>query len=310
MDNLNGFFSLLQRESFNFADILYFEATCIMEISIFKYFIYFSLVFLIVGCTSNSGGIIENNVQFDSLIVDKTSFLMDIETNPHSSLQIKFIYPVNFSDKKILDLLQEEFVACYFGEDYVSLSPQNAVNRYLECYVNEFKSQEKDFLADQQNHQGEPNESWYSYNERSNNQIAYNQNGLLSLVINKEFYKGGAHGAHSYLNYVFNLKTGKRVTESEIFIDEYQKDLANIIVCEIASLNNVKEANELENIGFFDINEIYPNKNFYVDAKGINYTFNEYDIAAYVVGPIFVHLPYEKIQHLLRKESPITKIAF
>ncbi|MDR2918304.1 MAG: DUF3298 and DUF4163 domain-containing protein [Tannerella sp.] len=281
-----------------------------MKTLFFKSFVLLFFTLTIISCNNNSKKVVENNIQFDSLTVDKIYHMMDIETNPSCSLQIKFIYPVNLSDKKILSLLQQQFIACYFGEDYTNLPPEDAANRYLEYYINDFKAQEKDFLADQHNHQEEPNESWYSSNETSYNQIVYNQNNVLSLVINKEYYKGGAHNAHSYLNYVFNLETGKRITESEIFIDDYQDNLATIIVREIAILNNINDVDDLENIGFFNINEIYPNKNFYVDDKGLNYTFNEYEIAAYVVGPILVHLPYEKIQHLLRKDSPIANIAF
>ena len=268
------------------------------------------LLFLIVSCNNDSKKATENNIQFDSLMVDKTYHMMNIETNPSCSLQVKFTYPVNYPDKKMLSLIQQQFITCYFGEDYAILTPQEAVDKYLESYINDFKSQESDFRIDQQNHQSELDESLYSNNETSYNKIVYNHNDLLSITVSREYYKGGAHNAHSYLNYVFNLKTGKRIVESEIFIDDYQDNLANIIVHEIASSNKVNEASDLENMGFFNIEEIYPNKNFYVDADGINYTFNEFDIAAYVVGPIFVHLSYDKIRHLIRKDSPVASIAF
>ena len=47
-----------------------------------------------------------------------------------------------------------------------------------------------------------------------------------------------------------------------------------------------------------------------MDEIGITYTFNEYEIATYIVGVTSVRIPYEKIRHLLRKESPIAHIAF
>ncbi|HNP92166.1 RsiV family protein, partial [Macellibacteroides fermentans] len=55
---------------------------------------------------------------------------------------------------------------------------------------------------------------------------------------------------------------------------------------------------------------IFPNGNFSVDETGINYTFNEYEIAAYVVGATHVHLSFEEIKHLARKESPIAHLVF
>jgi len=277
-------------------------------------FIHFSLFFffilVLMSCGNNAKKEMDNNIRFDSLSINETYHIMDIETNPSCSLQVKFIYPVDFKDKEILTKIQQQFIVSYFGEDYANNSPQDAIKLYLEKYINDFKLQENDFLIDQQNHQSDPSESLYSNYEILNNDILYNQNNLISLIINRVYYKGGAHDAHSHINYVIDLTTGKRITENEIFVDDYKEDLANIIVNEIAQNNNVAKADDLENMGYFDIEEIFPNKNFYIDDKGINYTFNEFDIAAYVVGPIYVHIPYEKIRHLLRIESPISNIAF
>ena len=45
-----------------------------------------------------------------------------------------------------------------------------------------------------------------------------------------------------------------------------------------------------------------------VDETGITYSFNEYEIAAYVVGVTNVHLPYKEIRYLLRDDSPISQL--
>ena len=107
-----------------------------------------------------------------------------------------------------------------------------------------------------------------------------------------------------------NLETGNRVTEDDIFNDDYEEDLAKILVEAIALYNNVDKVADLENIGFYNINEIFPNRNFYVDDVGVTYTFNENDIAAGALGATSVRIPYEKIRHLLRKDSPIAHLAF
>jgi hypothetical protein len=265
---------------------------------------------MLTCCNLGTKRVVENNIQMDSLVVNQTYHMLGVETNPCCSLQIKFIYPVNFPDKEILNLLQKQFIADYFGAEYAGLTPGKAAEKYTGDYINTFKEGEKDFLADQKNHESEPNESWYASDETATNQIVYNRNHLLSVVTYKESYTGGAHGAHSYINRVIDLKTGRQITESDIFIEDYQDDLAKIIVDGIALSNNVDNAEDLEKTGFFSINEIYPNKNFYVDETGITYTYNEYDIAAYVVGAVSVQIPYEMIRHLLRVDSPVSAIAF
>ena len=91
-------------------------------------------------------------------------------------------------------------------------------------------------------------------------------------------------------------------------MDNYQDNLARILVDQIAKQNNVSDAKELENIGFFSVDEIFPNGNFLVDETGITYSFNEYEIATYVVGVTNAHLPYKEIRYLLRDDSPISQL--
>ena len=274
-----------------------------------KYILLFCMTGLLVGCNTGAQKVSENNIQFDSLFVEKTYHLLGVDTNPKCSLNIKFIYPVNYASREMLSLVQEQFVSGFFGDEFVNFTPKEAADKYADTYIAAYKAEENDYKNDREKHESEPLDSWYSYNETKNNQIVYNRKDIVSFVVFTEYFKGGAHSVHNYSNRVIDLKTGRRIAENEIFIDDYQDALAKIMVDGIALANNVEVA-ELENIGFFDVNEIYPNKNFYVDETGITYTFNEYEIAAYVVGPVTVQIPFEKIRYLLRRESPVAHIAF
>lgn len=282
-----------------------------MKIYIVKtFFVWIVAVGLLSACGSDARKVKENDIRFDTMALKESYHIKNIETNPGCSLQINFVFPVEYQNQQVLKAVQQQFVRAFLGDDYMQSSPREAVNQYAENYLNDFKKRETDFESDVEEHGSEPNDEWYSSYEILSDSIYYNQNDLLSMVVSKEYDTGGAHNAHHYTNRVIDLKTGERVTEAAVFIEDYQDDLAKIIVDAIALYNNVDKASDLENIGFFNVNEIYPNKNFYVDEVGITYTFNEYEIAAYVVGATSVRIPYEKIRHLLRKESPIAHIAF
>ena len=282
-----------------------------MKIYIVKtFFVWIVAVGLLSACGSDAKKVKENDIRFDTMALKESYHIKNIETNPGCSLQINFVFPVEYQNQQVLKAVQQQFVRAFLGDDYMQFSPREAVNQYAENYLNDFKKRETDFESDVEEHGSEPNDEWYSSYEILSDSIYYNQNDLLSMVVSKEYDTGGAHNAHHYTNRVIDLKTGERVTEAAVFIEDYQDDLAKIIVDAIALYNNVDKASDLENIGFFNVNEIYPNKNFYVDEVGITYTFNEYEIAAYVVGATSVRIPYEKIRHLLRKESPIVHIAF
>ena len=264
---------------------------------------------LLTGCNTDVKRISKNNIQFDSLFVEKTYHFFDVDSNPSCSLQINFVYPVNYPDREILKLIQQQFVSDFFGEQYAALTPEDAVEKYTSSFIETYKEMESNFKVETENHDMEIETMWYVHEESTTGTILFNYNDLLSFVVSKEYYFGGAHGGHNYANRVIDLKTGRRITEDIIFVNDYHDDLTKIIIDAIALSNNV-EISELENIGFFNVDEIVPNNNFYVDETGITYTFNEYEIAAYVVGPVSVQIPYDKIRHLLREESPVAGLAF
>lgn len=275
-----------------------------------KLVVFFLISVFVSGCNIGTKKTTDNDVTFDSISVDKTYHLLENPENPNCNLQINFIYPAKYDNKDILKKIQQQFVYSYFGDGYENLSPEEATAKYTEDYLNNYKDLEDEYKAEVAKADETPVGAWFSYFEMSSNDIAYNKNDILSYTINFENYTGGAHGAHSFTNHVIDMKTGNLIKEDDIFIEGFQEDLAQILIDRIAKQNTVENPKELENIGFFSIDEIFPNGNFLIDDNGITYTFNEYEIAAYVVGATNVHLPYEEIQYLLKKESPIAHLAF
>ena len=275
-----------------------------------KLVVLFLISVFVSGCNIGTKKTTDNDVTFDSISVDKTYHLLENPENPNCNLQINFTYPAKYDNKDILKKIQQQFVYSYFGDGYENLSPEEATAKYTEDYLNNYKDLEDEYKAEVAKADESPVGAWCSYFEMSSDDIAYNKNDILSYTVNFENYTGGAHGAHSFTNHVIDMKTGNLIKEDDIFIEGFQEDLAQILIDRIAKQNTVENPKELENIGFFSIDEIFPNGNFLIDDNGITYTFNEYEIAAYVVGATNLHLPYEEIQYLLKKESPIAHLAF
>jgi hypothetical protein len=232
--------------------------------------------------------------------------MLDQPDNPNCNLQIKFVYPAHFETSEALNRIKQHFIVSCFGEAYEELTPQQAVDGYVNLYLENYKSLEEDFVQEKENSKDAPVASWFFYYEMLSNEITFNKAGLLCYSVNLEHYTGGAHGASVYMNYVLNLQTGEVITEEDIFTEGSQDVLALILVDKIARQNNVTDAKELEELGFFSIDEIFPNGNFLVDEEGITFYFNEYEIAAYVVGVSRVKLRYADIKPLLKKDSPVS----
>lgn len=261
-----------------------------------------------IGCQTKTSKKTENDIQFNKLEVEKIYHLLENKDNPNCNLVLSFTYPEKYANAAILEKIQTLFISSYFGEAYEGFTPQEAINRYTEDYLEAYKDLEEDFKEELKKADEFPVGSWYSYYESASNEVTFNMNDILSYTVYFENYTGGAHNAHSLTNHVINLKTGEFINEKDIFVEGFENALAQLLVEKIAEQNEVENTKALENIGFFSIDEIYPNGNFLVDDEGITYAFNEYEIAAYVVGITHVQLPYSNILHLLKKESPISHL--
>ncbi|MDR1919862.1 MAG: DUF3298 and DUF4163 domain-containing protein [Tannerellaceae bacterium] len=273
--------------------------------------------FWLAGCTPRTKTVSKNNVEWDSIHIEKTYHLQDDPNNPSCNLQIHFIFPFKYENKEVLEAIQRHFLRSSFGDSYENLTPGGAVERYVELYLDDYKSLESDFLAEKEKghkheeheHEYEASNSWFSYYEELENEILYDKNDILCYSVSYEKYTGGAHGSHACYKHVIDLATGLEIKEKDIFTEGYQEPLAEILVNKIAEKNRLKNAKELEEIGFFSIDEIYPNDNFSIDDTGLTYYFNEYEIAAYVIGMTQVHLPYGEIKHLLREDNKIALLT-
>ncbi|MDR2233864.1 MAG: RsiV family protein [Tannerella sp.] len=245
---------------------------------------------------------VENDIKFDSIEVDVEYYLLGDTANPNCSLQSKFIYPAEYKDIETLEKIKMQFVVDFFGEDYRGLQPGEAIERYKNAYLTEYKKLEREFSRDP----AEKSAYWYNYYESTNNEIIFNELNLISYCVTLNCYTGGAHGSNGYNNRIIDLKSGNKLEEKDIFTDNFHDELTSIIVDELVRKFGLENAAQLEDsVPIFNVSEISPNNNLLVDNEGIIYTYNEYEIAPYSVGKIDVLLPFDKIEHLLNKKSPV-----
>ncbi|MCC8154606.1 MAG: DUF3298 and DUF4163 domain-containing protein [Tannerellaceae bacterium] len=270
----------------------------------------FVLSFCITGCNNKKQGQTGrvNDISFDSIQIEKEYYLLNNTDNPHCELKVNFVYPKKSTSPELLEAIRKDFINSMFNEHFEGLTPEETFDKFTDEYLKEYKSLEEPFREDIAQNQDAPVETWYNYTELRYNEIYYNRNNILSYSSYRESFTGGAHGSHQLKNRVLDLATGNPVTEEDIFIEGYQERLAAILIKHITEANELKDPKELEDIGYFSIDEIYPNNNFLVDSSGITYDFNEYEIAAYVVGITSIHLPFQEIRHLLLPESPVSHL--
>lgn len=234
------------------------------------------------------------------LTADSTDGVLTIDFN--------IAYPIKFKDIKVLNSIKTAINAELFGKKISKLDNEDLINQFVIELINDYKENNVP-LVDKLD-----DNSLYSFN---NDHIVesyplLSDDKIFSYGINRYIYMGGAHGITrmAYLN--FDLKTGKQLTENDLFVDGYHPLLAELIknrIVEESQLNpEVQTIINLKRTDYY-IDSIKPNGNFYITDEGINYVFNPYEIAPYYLGQTDVTIPYERLTDILKPKSVISYLV-
>lgn len=266
----------------------------------------------------------ENLVQFDTLIVNKKHHLRNDSANPSCELNVQLVFPIE-SGKSDLKKLQQLFIHETLGQIFENLTPYEAVDQYVENFIKNYEADARIFdeeMIELENHptlipqtKDEEHENelqsniFYTYYESLSNKIHFNQSNLLSFQVNQSNNKGEAATYSSFNNFVINLITGSLVTENDIFVPGYDVALQQLFANSLMQQNEVKSISDLEDLGYFGIQEIMPNRNFLINNEGITYTFNKGEYSAYPLSAPEVFIPFNELKMLLKPNTVVSKIA-
>lgn len=135
-------------------------------------------------------------------------------------------------------------------------------------------------------------ETYYDY------KIAYNKNGLLSVVLVDYQYAGGAHGLTIQRAYTFDLSTGEPLGLADFFISGggYKAAINAAVRKEIDSRTAAGELDEFEFSKFSDIGE---NAEYYLSDNGFVIYFQEYAYFPYAAGIQEFNMSYADLAAML-----------
>jgi hypothetical protein len=204
--------------------------------------------------------------------------------NPLISDTLIHLMLVKFSDKPVRmslpDKVLEGMKQVYF-ENY--LSTNEAI--YKESMASSFNWQSLKFMN-----------------------ILMNGAHILSFYIDHYAFTGGAHGLMTRQHTVVNLWNGKEVELKDIFKENTEKQISQIIGEKIHMKLHLPTTQSLSDAGFFK-DTIKPADNFYITYEGIGFYYNQYDIAPYASGTFDIFIPFSELNEVLNLGGIIRKLV-
>lgn len=145
------------------------------------------------------------------------------------------------------------------------------------------------------NEWAEENEYMSYYASISEYGIDYLSEKIASINNYFYTYTGGAHGIHGNVRKVYSLSDGKRLKIEDILIDVNDSNLINKVKEKLLSIRSEED--------YFNLNEIsLQENNFYINSKGLVFTWGIYEIAPYAMGYSEVLFSIDEIMPYLKDE--------
>ncbi len=143
-----------------------------------------------------------------------------------------------------------------------------------------------------------------TYFVRRSAEVNFNNAHLLSMEINEEDFKGGAHpNTHrDYLNLA--PATGESVALSSLLIPDGVAKLTAVAETRFRADKQIEAGKKLSEAGYnFADDKFALSKTWGVTAAGLVIYYNDYEIAPHSSGPTTIELPWSEVRTIIRKEA-------
>ena len=218
------------------------------------------------------------------------------------SVDIQVELPIEFANQQVLDSIRATIIFNLFGPEYIKFSNDTIPQLFALELNKEYRANNEPLISQLDS------SSVYSFNNEHSVEgfSLLSDKEIYSYGIDRTVYMGGAHGLETRNYFNFDLKTGKVISEKDLFVPNYEAALTDLIKKRIVEESTeIKTIEDLEE-SIYWTDSIKPNGNFYISDEGINYVFNPYEIAPYAFGETEVTLTYEQLKSILKPNSIIS----
>ena len=185
-------------------------------------------------------------------------------------------------NKKILLVLKE---IVYFGEKPTEVKDYNSL---AESFIASYEEMHKKF----------PSET-FGWEAKIIGNVEHQSNEILNIKIDHYTFTGGAHGYQGFRSLLFNPKTGKSISNDQLF--KNPKEFKAFAEKEFRAKYKIPEKANINATGLMFENDKFqlPQNIFYTD-EGLLLFYNSYEAASYADGQKELFFPYNKVNKYLK----------
>lgn len=256
---------------------------------------------LLVSCKWNANNSATENAEsspltFDSVALHLSKSLIEGQEFPHYDIVCKTIVATDSTDAA------RNFNAaiCQMIYNRTDQSPESLLQQRADSVAADFSKDLLEFFdPDEEDAAGRFN---YSY-EMVGRLVANALEGYGVYEVMLSSYQGGAHGSYYFQYRNIRLADGVAMLKDDVFKPNSEDAVRELLMQELLKTNECKSVEELqEKTGITMLGDVYINDdNFQLQADGVLFSYNIYEIAPYSSGAVFVKLTYDQLKPFLQE---------
>lgn len=230
----------------------------------------------------------------------------EMSASPTCKLTIDYQYlEVQNETDSITPRINEAVQSRLLGKEYALLPPSAAVDSFKNDYIRRYREDIIEFYREDLAKGTAPEDlpQWYNYEMNLITRFTDGYKDILNFTSETMEYTGGAHPNTWGVWLNFCKANGHIITLKDVLTEETLPQLVPLLtkklIAEMAVRLedvNICTVEDLKEHGILNMTNMYVSENFLLEADGMAFLYNRYDIAPYAVGDIELRLSYSEIE--------------
>ena len=280
-----------------------------MKTKIFSLFIILSFTALLFSCSNSgkgSGGDGKSAVTVKTQQLNDTSaFTMANGERCTIVADATIDYPASAGEGTAVDSLQRLFAA-YVLESGDTLSLQGAMRQVVANSMHQY-----DFMqepVDKEMADESDDLATLKYATSTRVTPVYNKNGVVTFERVDVVKKNDKVSSVTHRYYSFDIESMTYIDVNRLFSEDAIADVCQMLQQQLLAQNNAKGNEQLNDLGYFNVENLTVTRNFYFDDNGVTWSFLPNELAVEAVGEPKITIPYGDLSECLCENSIIERL--
>lgn len=214
-------------------------------------------------------------------------------------------YPVTGTNGVAVDSLQRLFAA-YVLESGDSLSLQEAMRQVVANSMHQYDFMEEPMTEAVADEAAEMNTLKYVTSTR----VApiYNKNGVVTFERVDVVKKNDKVTSVTHRYYSFDVENQTYIDVNRLFRDDAMIDVCQLLRQQLLAQNNATGNEQLNDMGYFNVENITVTRNFFFDDKGVTWSYLANELAVEAVGEPRITVPYADLSDYKCDDSILDRL--